>query len=115
MDLDAFNQVVEQFNTVFPSTKDPMPYLIEELGEYCKEISINNKTKAAQELADVIFVALGLAIHHNLDLPGGLAYVANKNITKMRNKEHMAQDPITGKWLKPEDAAKLKENTDGPA
>ncbi len=96
-DIPNFNEKTPR-STVFPRLNTRLAFLIEETGEHAKEINQGCIEQAADEMADVAFVAIGTLLE--LDSLGADAclQVSDKNDKKTLNT-HMLE-VSSGKLVK---------------
>ena len=82
----------------FPRLCTRLAFLMEEVGEHARELNQSNLDRAADEMADVAFVAMGTLLE--LDLTGANAChsVADKNDRKTLHT-HMVE-PSSGKLVR---------------
>lgn len=83
---------------VFPRLCTRLAFLVEEAGEHARELNQGNLDRAADEMADVAFVAMGTLLE--LDFTGANAChsVAGKNDKKTLHT-HMVE-PSSGKLVR---------------
>ena len=86
------------YDDPFPRLCTRLAFLIEETGEHAKELNQGVLDRAADEMADVAFVAIGTLLE--MDSLGAIACVevANKN-DKKTLQTHMVE-PSSGKLIK---------------
>ena len=85
-------------NAVFPRLCARLAFIAEEVGEHARELNQSNLDRAADEMADVAFVAMGTLLE--LDITGANAChsVADKNDNKTLQTHTV--EPSSGKLVR---------------
>lgn len=110
MDLDGFSDLVAAFLACFPASEEPKPIFQEEYDEFYEALSLGNTANMHKEWADALWVWLLIGHYHGVDFRAAMANVAHKNYLKMKHRHLFAQDPVTGKWCKPQGWNEKVEN-----
>ena len=82
---------------VFPRLCTRLAFLMEETGEHARELNQGNLDRAAEEMADVAFVAMGTLLEMDANGADACRNVANKNDKKTLHT-HMVE-PSSGKLV----------------